>query len=158
MAHPELHQLFTDELYKMNWFENALTKTLYNLGRSSDLVDLEISCKKKRAYSQEHVNRISKIFNSLDEPFQSVQSKAASGMIADLTAACSQAKRNDIVCNIFLILVITKAANYKLGAYSGILKLANAMQYHHAEGLLIDTIIEEKQIIAELLSYYQIIS
>lgn len=148
MTHPELHKLLTAGLHEMNWFENAWINTVGQLSRSNNSTHWGATLKKERACSQEHVNRTRAVFNSLGEPLESVQSKATLGLIEDLAAACHQVTKNDEEGEALMILAIIKSANYKVGAYSGILVLATAMQYNYVEGLLKDTICEEKQTIS----------
>jgi len=157
MTQPELRRLFTAGLYEMNWFENAWIKILGQFIRADNFTNIATTLKKERAWSQEHVNRIRVIFNSLEEPLERMQSRTSSGLIADLAAASSLAAKNDFESDVSLLLTIIKATNYQIGAYSGILELASAMQYDYIEGLLVDTISEEKQTIltlTKLLSEY----
>lgn len=148
MTHPKLHKLLTAGLYEMNWFENGWINTIGPLSRSDHFTDLGASLKRERACSQEHVNRIRRILISLGEPLKSVQSKVISELIEDLAACCSLVSKSGTENGATLMLAIIKSANYKVGVYSGILELATAMQFDYVEGLLKDTICEEKQSIS----------
>lgn len=112
MTHPELHKLFITGMYAMHWFENAWIKTLGQLSRSNNSTNLAATLKGELSCSQEHVNRVRKILESLGEPLESVQSKATSGMIEDLAAACLQVETNNTASDISLILTIIKFGNY----------------------------------------------
>ncbi|GGC13940.1 YciE/YciF ferroxidase family protein [Dyadobacter sediminis] len=145
------HQLLTAELQEMHWFENAWVTILGQLGRSTCLPDLGSILKKERAYTQEHVNRLKQVFVLINEPSEIKECEALAGLLADLKKACEGiGQQNDIECDISFVLAVIKAANYRIGAYSGIFLLADALQYKQVQGLIQDTLGEEKQTILDL--------
>lgn len=144
------HELFTSELRQMHWFENAWVSMLGQLGRSTCLPELGSALKNERAYTQEHVNRLRQIFVSINELAEDKESAALTGLISDLKDACTFFTDDDNSCDISFILAVIKAANYQIGAYSGMLMLASALQYEQAQGMIQDIVNEEEQTVLDL--------
>lgn len=143
-------QLLISGLSEMYWFENAWVSMLGQIGRSTCLPDLGAILKKQRAYTQEHVSRLGQIFGSIDEPIEGKECDALKGLIMDLKDSCKCLDEDNISCDISFALSVIKAANYQIGAYSGLLMLAGATGNEEAAGLIRDTISEEQQTITDL--------
>jgi ferritin-like metal-binding protein YciE len=143
MAETTLHDAFLDELRDIYDAEKQLTKALPKLAKAATSPDLRSAFESHLEETREHVERLERVFESLDEK--------ASGKHCDGIAGIIEEGKNvmdddfeDVTLDACLIAAGQRAEHYEMAAYGTLIAWARAMGHSEAADLLQETLDEEK--------------
>jgi ferritin-like metal-binding protein YciE len=138
-----LHDAFLDELRDAYDAEKQLTKALPKLAKAAASGELRAAFEEHLEQTEEHVQRLEKVFASLDEK---VRGKHCDGMagIIDEGKAVMEEEFDDQTMDACLIAAGQRAEHYEIAAYGTMVAWARAMGHTEAADLLEQTLDEEK--------------
>jgi ferritin-like metal-binding protein YciE len=144
MAEPgTLHDAFIDELRDMYDCERQLTKALTKLAKSSSAPALREAFESHLEETQVQIDRLERVFESLDEKVRGKHCEGIAGIIEEGKALMEE-DFDDSTMDACLIAAGQRAEHYEMGAYGTLVGWARAMGHHEVADLLQQTLDEEK--------------
>ncbi|WP_337042688.1 ferritin-like domain-containing protein [Emticicia sp. 17c] len=140
----KLKKLFTDGLKDMYWAEKRLVKALPKLARAAVSEDLQVVFEIHLTETQEHVNRLKKIFELINEPAKIKRCPAMMGLLEECDTIIKSTEESSIVRDCGLIFVSQKIEHYEIASYGTLRTIANIMNYREVAELLQMTLEEER--------------
>jgi ferritin-like metal-binding protein YciE len=138
-----LHELFVNELQDMYHAESQLVKTLPKLAKSAQDEELREAFQEHLKETENHVSRLEKVFQSLDEPAKRRRCKGMAGVIDEGKEMLSDNKGHDSL-DAALIAAAQKAEHYEIASYGSLCTWAEMMGHSEALNLLKQNLSEEK--------------
>lgn len=149
MAIKSLAMAFVDELKDIYSAEKQLVHALPRMARNASHEQLRKSIEKHAEQTQKQVERLEKVFGSID---RSVDTKACQGMkgiVSEGEELMSEDAAPD-VRDALLVESAQKVEHYEIAAYGTLCAWAELLGYDEARKLLHETLEEEKQTDTEL--------
>lgn len=139
----DLHDLFLDQLSDLLNAETQLTKALPKMAKAAQTEELREAIESHLEETEEHVNRLKEVFESLGERAKSKTCPAMRGLIEEGTEIAQDFKgKNSIDAGI--IAAAQKVEHYEIASYGTVLAWAEQMGHSDAARLLGETLEEEK--------------
>jgi len=137
-----LHDAFLDELRDMYHAEKQLTKALPKLMKAASNAELVDAFESHLAETENHVNRLEQVFESLGE---TARAKTCDGMkgIVEEASAMMQESFDENTMDAVLIAAAQRAEHYEIAAYGTLVTWARRMQHDDAAELLQQNLDEE---------------
>lgn len=139
----DLHQLFLDELADILNAEVQLTKALPKMAKAAQSEELAEAFTSHLEETENHVNRIKEVFESLDEKVKSKTCQAMKGLIEEASELIKELKGSSAM-DAGLIAAAQKVEHYEIASYGSVRAWAEQMGHSEAVGLLDETLDEEK--------------
>jgi ferritin-like metal-binding protein YciE len=139
-----LRKLYVDELKDLYSAENQLIKALPKLAKAAENDDLRAAFEEHLEQTREHVNRLDKIFEDLDESPKGKKCKGMEGLIEE----GSEMMKEDLEPEELDAGLISKAQHvehYEIAGYGCVRTYANLLGETEAANLLEQTLDEEKE-------------
>jgi ferritin-like metal-binding protein YciE len=144
MAEAEtLHDAFLDELRDSYDAEKQLTKALPKLAKAASNPKLRQAFEAHLEETQGHVQRLEKVFESLDEKVRGKHCDGIAGIIEEGKSIMEE-EFDDSAMDACLIAASQRAEHYEMAAYGTLVAWAQAMGHAEAAKLLQQTLNEEK--------------
>jgi ferritin-like metal-binding protein YciE len=138
-----LHEMLIDELKDLYHAEKQLTKALPKMAKATAHEGLREAIEMHLEETQEQVNRLEQVFESLGER---VKAKACAGMAGIIEEGSEKLQELDEgpVLDAVIIAAAQRAEHYEIGAYGTCIEWARLMGHEEAVALLEQTLEEEK--------------
>jgi ferritin-like metal-binding protein YciE len=138
-----LHDAFIDELRDIYDAEKQLTKALTKLAKAASKPQLQQAFESHLEETQGQIERLERVFESLDEKPRGKHCEGIAGIIEEGKAIMEE-DFDDITMDACLIAAGQRAEHYEMGAYGTLVAWAQAMGHTDAAKLLQQTLNEEK--------------
>jgi ferritin-like metal-binding protein YciE len=143
MADGTLHDAFLDELRDAYDAEKQLTRALPKLARAASSPDLRTAFEKHLEETRGHVDRLERVFESLDEKVRGKHCDGIAGIIEEGKSVMEE-DFDEATMDACLIAGGQRAEHYEMAAYGTLVAWARAMGHVEAANLLQQTLDEEK--------------
>jgi ferritin-like metal-binding protein YciE len=140
---PTLHDAFLDELRDTYDAEKQLTKALPKLAKAATSPDLRAAFESHLEETREHVERLERVFESIDEKAAGKHCEGIAGII-DEGKNIMDEDFEDVTLDACLIAAGQRAEHYEMAAYGTLIAWARAMGHSEAADLMQETLDEEK--------------
>lgn len=141
----KLRKLFIKGLQDMFWAEKKLIKSLPKLARAATSEDLQVVFETHLTETQEHVNRLERIFKIIGEPAKAKKCMAMIGLIKECDEIIESTEEYSTVRDWGLIFASQKVEHYEIASYGTLRTIASILQYENVAELLQITLDEETQ-------------
>lgn len=144
MKSSQLMKLFEDELKDIYWAEKALTKGIPKMiknASSEELIDALTSHLKE---TEEHVNRLEKVFESVGLKAAAKKCEAMEGLLEEAEEIMKECE-SGAMCDAGIISAAQKVEHYEIASYGTLRQFAETLGLTEAAALLQDTLEEEKK-------------
>ena len=138
-----LHDAFLDELRDAYDAEKQLTKALPKLAKSATAGDLRHAFEAHLKETRGHVDKLERVFASLDEKVRGKHCDGIAGIIEEGKSVMEEDFDDDTM-DACLIAAGQRAEHYEMAAYGTLVAWAKAMGHDEAAGLLEEILDEEK--------------
>jgi ferritin-like metal-binding protein YciE len=138
-----LHDAFIDELRDSYDAEKQLTKALSKLAKAASNPELREAFETHLEETQGHVDRLERVFESIDEKARGKHCDGIAGIIEEGKSIMEE-DFDDTTMDACLIAAGQRAEHYEMAAYGTLIAWAEAMGHTEAAKLLQDTLDEEK--------------
>jgi ferritin-like metal-binding protein YciE len=138
-----LHDAFLDELRDTYDAERQLTKALDRLAKAASSPDLREAFETHLDETRGHVDRLERVFESLDEKPRRKHCEGIAGIIEEGNSIM-QENFDEITMDACLIAAGRRAEHYEMAAYGNLIGWAQAMGHAEAADLFQQTLDEEK--------------
>ena len=143
MADGTLHDAFLDELRDAYDAEKQLTKALPKLARAASSSALRTAFEKHLEETRGHVDRLERVFESLDEKVRGKHCDGIAGIIEEGKSVMEE-DFDESTMDACLIAGGQRAEHYEMAAYGTLVAWAQVMGHVEAANLLQQTLDEEK--------------
>jgi ferritin-like metal-binding protein YciE len=143
MAEGSLHDAFLDELRDSYDAEKQLTKALTKLAKAARSSELREAFESHLEETRGHVDRLERVFESLDEKVRGKHCDGIAGIIEEGRSIMEEDFDDDAM-DACLIAAGQRAEHYEMAAYGTLIAWARAMGHKEAADLLRQTLDEEK--------------
>jgi len=138
-----LHDAFLDELRDTYDAEKQLTKALPKLAKAATSDDLRAAFEAHLEETRGHVDRLERVFESLDEKVRGKHCDGIAGIIEEGKSIMEE-DFDDATMDACLIAAGQRAEHYEMAAYGTLVAWARGMGHSEAATLLQETLDEEK--------------
>jgi ferritin-like metal-binding protein YciE len=143
MAYGTLHDAFLDELRDAYDAEKQLTRALPKLAKAASSPALRTAFEKHLEETRGHVDRLERVFESLDEKVRGKHCDGIAGIIEE-GKSVMEGHFDEATMDACLIAGGQRAEHYEMAAYGTLVAWAQAMGHAEAADLLQQTLDEEK--------------
>jgi ferritin-like metal-binding protein YciE len=140
-----LRELFIEELRDIYWAEKHLTKALPKMKKAATSEELATAFEDHLAQTEEHVERVEKVFEMLDMTARAKKCEAMEGLVMEAQQVIEDLPKGSAVIDAGLIIAGQKVEHYEIAAYGSLVQLAKTMGENDIAQLLQETLDEEKQ-------------
>lgn len=140
-----LKELFTDELKDMLWAEKQLVKSLKKLSKSATSEDLKEAFNTHLTETEGQITRLEQVFASVGEKATAKKCEAMAGLAKEAEELIESTDTGTEVRDVALISAAQKCEHYEIASYGTLRTLAGVLGYTEAQGLLDQTLAEEKK-------------
>ena len=138
-----LHDAFIDELRDTYDAENQLVKALKKLAKKATADELREAFEAHRVETEGHVERLERVFESLEEKARGKHCEGIAGIIEEGKAIMEE-DFDDSTMDACLIAAGQRAEHYEMAAYGTLVAWARTMGHEEEAELLQETLDEEK--------------
>jgi ferritin-like metal-binding protein YciE len=138
-----LHDAFLDELRDSYDAEKQLIKALPKLAKAATSPQLKMAFESHLEETKGHVDKLERVFESLDEKVRGKHCDGIEGII-DEGKAIMDEEFDDATMDACLIAAGQRAEHYEMAAYGTLVAWARGMGHDEAAGLLQEILDEEK--------------
>ena len=143
MAETRLHDAFLDELRDTYDAEKQLVKALPKLAKAATSPDLRSAFETHLEETRQHVQRLERVFASVEEKASGKHCEGIAGIIEEGKAMMEE-DFDEATMDACLIAAGQRAEHYEMAAYGTLLAWARGMGHDEAATLLQETLDEEK--------------
>jgi len=143
-THSALVELFTDEIKDIYWAEKHLVKALPKMGEAATSEELKNAFALHLEQTQEHVARLEKVFELLEETAQAKKCDAMEGLVEEGEGIIEDTEDGTATRDVGLILAAQKVEHYEIATYGGLAQLAKTIGRDDIAKILGETLSEEK--------------
>jgi len=138
-----LHDLFLDELRDVYNAEKQITKALPKMIKAATSQSLRSAFEAHLEETQDQIERLEKVFQSLDERVRGKQCEGMAGIIEEGRTVLEE-DMDDVTRDAALIAAAQRVEHYEMAAYGTLVEWARTMGHGEAAELLQETLDEEK--------------
>lgn len=140
-----LKELFTDELKDILWAENQLSKSLKKLAEASTSEELKSAFETHLTETEGQIERLKQVFKSIGEEAEPKKCEAMAGLAKEAEELIKSTEEGTEVRDVALISAAQKCEHYEIATYGTLKTLAGVLGFTEAQGLLQETLEEEKK-------------
>lgn len=140
-----LLKFFTDEIKDIYWAEKHLTKALPKMQKAATSEELQDAFATHLQQTQEHVARLEKVFEMLDEKAQAKKCDAMEGLLKEGDSIVEDTEDGTATRDVGLILAAQKVEHYEIATYGALTQLAKTLGREDIANILGETLGEEKE-------------
>jgi ferritin-like metal-binding protein YciE len=148
MNHPDIRQLYVDELKDLYSAENQLVKALPKMAKASTSDELRQAFEDHLEQTKEHVQRLETIFEALDENPKGKKCVGMEGLVEEGAENISEYEGE--VRDAAIIGGAQRVEHYEIAAYGTAIAFAELLQEQEHVSLMKETLQEEKDADAKL--------
>jgi len=145
MHDSKFHKLFVQELKDIYWAESHLAKALPKMSKAATTPELSKAIEKHTKETQEHVERLEKVFENLGMKASGKKCPAMEGLLEEGKEVLEDTKADSMVRDAGIIIGSQKIEHYEIAAYGSLAALAKKMGHNDSLKLLEQTLEEEKK-------------
>jgi ferritin-like metal-binding protein YciE len=138
-----LHDAFLDELRDAYDAEKQLTRALPKMAKAASSPKLRTAFESHLEETRGHIDRLERVFESLDEKPRGKHCDGIAGIIEEGKAVMEE-DFDDATMDACLVAGGQRAEHYEMAAYGSMIAWARAMGHAEAADLLDQTLAEEK--------------
>jgi ferritin-like metal-binding protein YciE len=138
-----LRELFEAELKDIYWAEKALTKAIPKMIKNATSDDLIDALTNHLEETEQQVERLEEVFQSVDMKAQAKKCEAMSGLIKEAEEIMKETEKGE-VRDAGIILAGQKVEHYEIATYGTLSAFAKTLGLEEAVSLLEETLEEEK--------------
>jgi ferritin-like metal-binding protein YciE len=146
-----LKELFVEELKDLYSAENQILKALPKMIKKASSSELKRGFEEHLEQTEEHVERLEKIFQQLDENPKGKKCKGMEGIITDGAELMEEDAEPDVM-DAGLIAAAQRVEHYEIAGYGCVHTYARLLGHSNLVQLLESTLNEEKEADAKLTS------
>jgi len=139
-----LRDLFEDGLKDIYWAEKALTKAMPKMIENATSPDLVSALTDHLAVTEEHVQRLERVFGSIGSDVMAKKCDAMEGLIKEANQIM-ESTTEGVVRDAGIIAAAQKVEHYEIATYGTLCAFAKILNEEEAASLLLETLNEEKQ-------------
>lgn len=143
-AESALKELFMDELKDIYWAEQHLVKALPKMIKGATSEELKNTIEQHLTETEGHVSRLEQVFESVGEKAKAVKCEAMDGLLKEADELLKETDKGTEVRDVAIISAAQKVEHYEIASYGTLRTLAGTLGYEEAQGLLQQTLDEEK--------------
>jgi len=143
-AERALKELFVDELKDIYWAEKHLATALPKLIKGATSEDLKQTITTHLEETKNQVTRLESIFESIGEKAAAKKCLAMEGLLNEANELLSDTDKGTEVRDVAIISAAQKVEHYEIASYGTLRTLAGTLGFTQAQGLLDETLAEEK--------------
>jgi len=140
-----LKDFFTDEIKDIYWAEKHLTKALPKMQKAASSEDLANAFADHLTVTQEHVSRLEKVFELLDETARGKKCEAMEGLVKEGEGIIEDTEEGTTERDLGLILAAQKIEHYEIATYGALAHIAEKLNMSEIAEILQTTLGEEKE-------------
>jgi len=140
-----LVEFFTDELKDIYWAEKHLVKALPKMAEAATSEELKNAFETHLEQTQEHIARLERVFELLDEKAQAKKCDAMEGLVEEGEGIIEDTEDGTATRDVGLILAAQKVEHYEIATYGGLTQLAKTIGRDDIAEILGETLGEEKE-------------
>ena len=144
MQNDSLKKLYVDELKDLYSAENQLVKALPKMAKAASSEELRQGFEEHLEQTKGHVQRLEKIFSSLDESPKGKKCMGMEGLIKE-GAEVMEEDFEDAVLDAALIGAAQRVEHYEIAAYGTVCEFAKLLDEPKHASLLQETLKDEKE-------------
>lgn len=149
MPNEHLHELFVDELRDILGAERQLLKGLKKMANAAKSESLKTAFETHYSETEEHINRLKQVMESLGLAARGKKCKAMEGLLAEADEII-ESFEGDESLDAALIAAAQKVEHYEIASYGCLVTYAKLMEHTDAKEILGTTLNEEKETDAKL--------
>lgn len=142
-SNSDLHRLFLEELADTLHAEHQLLKALPKLIKAAETPELGEALEEHLAETEEQVERLGQVFESLSEKSRKKPCKGMEGILTEGSEMVTEQKKSAAL-DAAIIASGQKAEHYEIASYGTLVAWATLMGHTEAAKLLSQTLDEEK--------------
>ena len=139
-----LKKLYIDELQDLYSAENQLVKALPKMAKAAGSEDLRVAFEEHLEQTREHVTRLDKIFQELEENPKGKKCRGMEGLIEEGSEMIDKDREPEEL-DAGLIAAAQRVEHYEIAGYGCVRTYANLLGESEAASLLEQTLAEEKE-------------
>lgn len=139
-----LRGLFIQELRGIYYTETQLVDALAELADASTTDEVRSGFLQHQQETRGHVERLERVFRSINVDVDDMTCEAVDGMIADARTVISNTESGSLTRDAALIICGQKTEHHEIAAYGSLVTLARVLGYTEAAQWLDQTLQEEK--------------
>lgn len=143
MKSTQLMKLFQDELKDIYWAEKALTKAIPKMIKNATSTDLVDALENHLEETHEQIERLVKVFASIDKKPIAEKCDAMEGLIKEADGIMEECEEGPM-CDAGIISASQKIEHYEIASYGTLRQFAETLGLKEAVSLLETTLKEEK--------------
>jgi ferritin-like metal-binding protein YciE len=140
-----LLELFTDEIKDIYWAEKHLVKSLPKMQKAATSDELVQAISDHLEATKEHVTRLERVFEMLDEKVQAKKCDAMEGLVQEGEGVIEDTEDGSVTRDVGIILAAQKVEHYEIATYGGLAQLAKTLGREDIAEILGQTLAEEKE-------------
>lgn len=144
MPNAHLHELFVDELKDILGGERQLLKGLKKMAAAAKSDTLKAAFEMHHAETEEHINRLATVFESMGMAARGKKCKAMEGLLNEADEIM-ESFEGDPALDAALIAAAQKVEHYEIATYGCLVTYAELMEHNEAKETLGTTLNEEKE-------------
>ncbi len=141
----ELMKLFTNSLKDIYWAEKQLVKSLKKMAKAATSDDVRAAFEEHMAQTEGQVERLEKVFESMDKKAAGKKCLAMEGLIAEAGELIEETEDGTETRDVALISAAQKVEHYEIASYGTLRSLAQVLGLKEAVKLFQETLDEEKE-------------
>lgn len=149
MPNEHLHELFVDELRDIMGAERQLLKGLKKMAGAAKSESLKTAFETHRAETEEHINRLKQVMETLGLAARGKKCKAMEGLLSEADEIIESFEGDEAI-DAALIAAAQKVEHYEIASYGCLVTYAKLMEHTDAKEILGTTLNEEKETDAKL--------
>lgn len=143
-AESALKELFVDEIKDIYWAEKHLAAALPKMIKGATSEDLKQTITTHLEETKNQITRLESVFASIGEKAVAKKCLAMEGLLKEATELLSDTEKGTEVRDVAIISAAQKVEHYEIASYGTLRTLAGTLGYSEAQGLLDETLAEEK--------------
>lgn len=143
-AESALKELFVDELKDIYWAEKHLAAALPKMIKGATSEDLKQTITTHLEETKNQITRLENVFESVGEKAAAKKCLAMEGLLKEANELLSDTVKGTEVRDVAIISAAQKVEHYEIASYGTLRTLAGTLGYSEAQGLLDETLAEEK--------------
>lgn len=143
-AKSALKELFVDELKDIYWAEKHLATALPKMIKGATSEDLKKTIITHLEETKNQITRLESVFASVGEKAVVKKCLAMEGLLKEATELLADTDKGAEVRDVAIISAAQKVEHYEIASYGTLRTLAGTLGFSEAQGLLDETLAEEK--------------
>ena len=140
-----LEVFFQDQLRDIYWAEQHMVKAIPKMVDAASSNELKSALNEHLNATKEHVVRLERVFELLNQEPEANKCKAMAGIIDEGEEIIDDTEEKTDTRNVGVVFAARKVEHYEIATYGSIIQLAKALGHDDISNILEQTLSEEKQ-------------